>query len=151
MLSNAILQSLGKVRIPVYTMLCGAAVKIASNWILIGRPEININGAPVGTCLCYFTIMVLNLIIISRHIKPAPNVLRMFGRPLIATVIMAAAAWAANGLLTRFVGAKIAVLGAIAVAVIVYFVCVILLHAVTRDDLEMLPKGRKIADLLHIK
>lgn len=151
MLSNATLQSLGKVRIPVYTMLCGSVVKIVSNWFLIGRPEININGAPVGTGLCYCTIMVLNLIIISRHIEPAPNVLRMFGRPLISTVIMAAAAWAANGLLSRVTGEKLAVLGAIVIAIIVYFVCILLLHAVTREDLAMLPKGEKIADLLHIR
>ena len=151
MLSNSTLQSLGKVRIPVYTMLCGSAVKIISNWLLIGNPEININGAPVGTCLCYFTIMALNLIIIGRHIKPTPNILRMFGRPLLATVVMAAAAWAANGLISGFVGEKLGVLLAIAAAGVVYFACILLMRAVTRDDLKLLPKGEKIADLLHIK
>ena len=151
MLSNATLQSLGKVRIPVYTMLCGSAVKIISNWCLIGRPEININGAPVGTGLCYCTIMVLNLIIIAKNIKPAPNVIRMFLRPMIATLIMAAGTWAANGLLTRFVGGRVAVLGAIVVAVALYFVLILLLKAVSREDLAMLPKGEKIADILHIK
>jgi len=151
MLSNAVLQALGRAKIPVFTMLVGSVVKIVANWILVGNPAININGAPVGTCLCYLTIMVLNLIIISNHIKPAPNILRMFGRPFISTVMMAGTVWAANGLLCRFMSAKIAVLGAIAVAVCVYLVLIILLKALTREDLLMIPKGEKIANLLKIK
>lgn len=151
LLSNAVLQSIGKPRLPVYNMLAGSIVKIIINWYLVGIPGININGAPIGTCLCYLTIMAFNLIMISREVKPAPNITRMFGRPLIATVIMAAAAWAINGLLAIYVSAKVAVLGAIAAAIIIYLLLIILLHAVTRDDLLMLPKGDKIANLLRIR
>jgi len=151
LLTNAILQSLGKVRIPVYTMLVGAVVKISTNWILVGQPEINIKGAPIGTCLCYFVIMALNLAVILRAVKPAPNLLRTFARPLIATLIMAAATWAVYGIAGRFVPDKLAALAAIAVAVVVYFVLVILLRAVTRDDVLMLPKGEKIARLLRLR
>ncbi|NLM61745.1 MAG: polysaccharide biosynthesis protein [Clostridiales bacterium] len=151
LVSNAVLQSIGKARLPVYTMFIGSVVKIVTNWFLVGIPEININGAPIGTCLCHFTIMVLNLILISREIKPAPNIGRMFGRPLAATIIMAAAAWAVNGLLAIYVSSKIAVLGAIAVAMVIYLILVVLMRAVTRDDLLMLPRGEKIANLLRIR
>jgi stage V sporulation protein B len=151
MLSNSVLQSLGKVRIPVYTMLAGAVVKIFANWNLVGIPEININGAPVGTCLCYLTIMVLNLIVISRILKPAPNILRMFGRPLAASVVMAGCAWACNGLFSRIMSNNAAVLLAICAAVGVYLILVILLRVVTREDIMMLPKGEKIANVLRIK
>lgn len=151
MLSNSTLQSIGKVRVPVYTMLCGSAVKIVANWILVGTPSININGAPIGTCLCYCTIMVLNMIVISKHIKPAPNVLRMFGRPMLATLVMAAAAWAASGLLGRFLPNSLTVLLSVGIAVVVYFVCILLMKAVTREDLSLIPKGEKIANLLRLK
>jgi stage V sporulation protein B len=151
LLSNAVLQSLGKVRLPVYTMLTGSVVKIVANWYLVGIPELNINGASIGTCLCHFTIMVLNLILISREVKPTPNIIRMFGRPLIATIIMAATAWAINGLLALYVSTKIAVLGAIAAAMVIYLILIILLRAVTKEDLMMLPKGEKIANLLRIR
>lgn len=151
LLSNAVLQSIGKARLPVYNMLAGSVVKIIINWYLVGIPEININGAPIGTCFCYLTIMVLNLIMISREVKPAPNIMRMFGRPLVATAIMAAAAWAINGLLALYVSPKIAVLGAIAAAMVIYLILIILLRAVTKEDLMMLPKGEKIANLLRIR
>lgn len=151
LLTNSVLQSIGKARIPVYTMLVGSVVKITANWFLVGTPSININGAPIGTCLCFFTITALNLVMIAREVKPAPNLLRMFGRPLVATVIMAAAAWAVNGLLTTVVSAKIAVLGAICTALAVYLLLVILMRLLTREDLLLLPKGEKIARILRIR
>lgn len=150
LLTNAVLQSIGKAKLPVYTMLIGSAVKIITNWFLVGIPEININGAPIGTCVCYFTIMALNLVLISREIKPAPNIGRMFSRPLIATIIMAAAAWAIYGLLTIYVSSKIAVIVTIGAAIVIYLILVILLKAVTKEDLMMFPKGEKIARLLRI-
>ena len=64
---------------------------------------------------------------------------------------MAAAAWAINGLLALYVSTKIAVLGAIAAAMVIYLILIILLRAVTKEDLMMLPKGEKIANLLRIR
>jgi stage V sporulation protein B len=95
--------------------------------------------------------MALNLIVIARTIKPAPNLLRMFGKPLIATVIMSGAAWAVNGLLAAHVSAKIAVVGAIAVAGTVYLLLVVLMKLLTPEDLRLLPKGEKIARILRIR
>jgi stage V sporulation protein B len=151
LLTNAVLQSIGKARIPVYTMLIGSVIKITANWFLVGTPSININGAPIGTCLCYFTIMFLNLAAIFREVKPAPNLIRMFGKPLIAAAIMSGAAWAVNGLLATHFSAKIAAVGAIAVAGAVYLLLAVLMKLLTPEDLRMLPKGDKIARILRIK
>ena len=40
---------------------------------------------------------------------------------------------------------------AIAVAVVVYAVLVLALRIVTRDDLALLPKGEKLARVLHVR
>ena len=40
---------------------------------------------------------------------------------------------------------------AIAVAGAVYLALLLALHAVEREDVLLLPKGEKIADLLHLK
>ena len=132
-------------------MLVGAVVKIGTNWVLVGQPEININGAPIGTCLCYFIIMALNLAVILRTVRPAPKLARAFLRPLAASLIMAAAAWGVNGLAARVMPEKLAVLVAIAVAVAVYAALVVLLRAITREDALLLPKGEKIANLLRLR
>ena len=47
-------------------------------------------------------------------------------------------------------GNAIMALGAIGVAVVVYGVLVVALRAISRDDLSLMPKGDKIARLLHL-
>ena len=150
LLTNAVLQSIGKAKLPVYTMLIGSVVKIITNWFLVGIPEININGAPIGTCVCYLPSWY-SILSLFQEIKPAPNIGRMFSRPLVATIIMAAATWAMYGLLSIYVTSKIAVVMTIGVAVVIYLILVILLRAVTKEDLMMFPRGEKIANLLRIR
>ena len=42
-------------------------------------------------------------------------------------------------------------LAAILAAVVVYAVLVVAMKAVTREDMQLVPKGEKIANLLHMK
>ncbi len=95
--------------IPVYTMLVGGVVKIAANWFLVGHPDINIHGAPVGTMLCFIVIVAVNFIVIFRMLPQRMKLMNTFGKPLIASLIMGAAAWAFYGLLYRGAGILIGV------------------------------------------
>lgn len=150
-LTNGVLQAYGKEYIPVISLLLGGGLKIAANAALVGRADIGIKGAPVGTLCCYVLITVLNLIAIHRCIPQRPDYFRIFIRPLTATALMAVAATGCHSFLTRVLdGSGIAVLLAIAAAVLVYAVAAVLLGAVTRQDLLALPKGEKIADFLRI-
>ena len=69
---------------------------------------------------------------------------------------MGAAAWGVYGLGTLVLGTggmgvALSMLCAIGAAVIVYLVLVIALRAVTREDMRLIPKGDKLARILHIK
>jgi stage V sporulation protein B len=118
---------------------------------LVAVPSLNINGAPIGTNLCYMTIMVLNMIVIARSVAQAPNLISIFARPLGATLVMAAAAWASYGLLSRVMSGRLVTLIAIAIAGGIYLIMVLLMRCITRDELSMFPKGDKIAAILRIK
>ena len=96
------------------------------------------------------TIVVLNLIAIARCVPERPSYLRLFARPVLITAVMALAARSSYGLLSRSLPERWAVLPAIAVAVVVYGVLVLALGAVTRQDVLDLPKGEKIARMLHL-
>ena len=69
---------------------------------------------------------------------------------------MAAAVFGVHFGLSRFFNlgsglGKLILVGApILVGVVVYAVCVIKLKAITREDCLLLPKGEKIAKLLHL-
>ena len=48
-------------------------------------------------------------------------------------------------------GNALAVLAAIGVAVVIYFALILLTRAISKEDLALMPKGDKIARLLHIQ
>lgn len=152
----SILQANGIVNLPIITVAIGGVVKILVNYTLVGDPRIMIIGAPVGTLCCFAVVSVLNLIIIKRSIPNPPRYGVVFFKPLIAAAVMAGAAWAGHGLFARFlsgsfVKSALATLLAIVVGAAVYLIMVLILHVISKEDLELMPKGEKIAKILHIK
>jgi stage V sporulation protein B len=149
LVSNSVLQAHGYVQLPIFTVLAGGAVKIVSNYFLVANPELNIYGASLGMLLCYAVTLVLNLLLLYRLCSVGGYV-RVFARPLLASVLMGAAAWAVHGLVSGAAGNLVAVGVAICAAVAVYLVLVLALKAVSRDDVMLMPKGEKIAKILKI-
>jgi len=151
LLTNAIMQAHGNVTTPLITMLIGGIVKVLVNYFLVGSRAVNIVGAPIGTLCCYVTITVLNLLAMRRMMgERTPRIIHTMWKPLVASVLMGAAAWAVCGLLSRFVRVSFACLGAILIACVVYVVLVVAMRIITLDDCMLLPKGEKIAKFLRI-
>ena len=153
-------------------MIVGGAVKIGANLLLVGRPEINILGAALGTVACYVVICVMNCVFIYRRLEVKPSYARAFLRPLLSAAVMGVSAWAVYGLLSRLLRVPsfaamsallahgepvarlpmlLAMVVSIGVAVVVYLVMVIVTHSVTMEDMKLIPKGEKIARILHIR
>ncbi len=168
-LCNAILQASGFVNLPIIAMLVGCVAKLLVNNALVRQEDIGIVGAPVGTLVCYLLVAGIELALIKRVLPSPPKYRRVFLRPLIAAVIMAAAAWGVFGLLSRLLlliesfgemvdgtlmltgtGNAIATLVTILVAVAVYATLVVFLRAISREDLALMPKGDRIAKLLRL-
>ena len=157
LMENAILQASGHEKLTMVTMISGGLVKIIVNWFLVAQRSINIYGAPVGTLVSYVVMALMNYIFICVALRHRPKLLRIFARPLAASVLMGAAAWAIYGLCARFIGAvswsriALCMLAAIAVAVIVYLVSTVALRSITKEDMKLIPGGEKIANFLHIR
>lgn len=169
---NSILQAHGFVNLPVVVMLLGGVVKIINNYNLVAIPGVGIYGAPFGNVLCFGTCMVLNLIIISRVIRGRPSYIPIFAKPAAAAALMGLGAWAVYGLCSKVLlstgilcevdalsnkvldlsraGNAMATMAAILVAVVIYGAMVLLLRAISREDLKLMPKGDKIAKILRI-
>ncbi len=160
LVTNAILQADGKETLPIISMLVGGVVKIACNLLLVRRPEINILGAAIGTIICYAVICILNCCFIARHMKVKTRYDRAFLPPLLSTLVMTACAWAVYGLAARVLHLGVgspglmvasALAAAIIVAVAVYVIMVVVTRSVTMEDMRLIPKGEKIAKILHIR
>jgi stage V sporulation protein B len=161
MISNAILQAYGYERLPIITIAIGGVCKIAVNYVLLGNPSVNIVGAAVGNVACYLVISLLNLLIIRRKAPDCPKLAPLFIRPLLASLLMGGCAWGIYTLLSRlfrtaglFQSGRMlflvpAVL-AVGAGVVLYLLFVILLKAITREELELVPKGDKLARILRV-
>ena len=169
---NSILQAHGFVNLPVAIMLMGGVVKIFTNYHVVVVPSMGIYGAPMGNILCFALCMVLDLVVIARVIPRRPSYFQVFAKPAAASALMGLGAWAVYGLMAKGLiavgklcevdratqeivglsrtGNGLAVICAILVAVAVYGILVIALRAITREDLSLMPKGEKIARILHL-
>ena len=154
--ASAILQANGIINLPIITMIIGGVAKVIVSYTLVGNPKYMIFGAPVGTLTCFVVVSVLNLLIIKRLVPQPPRLMAVFVKPVIASALMAAAAWGCHGVLARvfhgsFLMNAVAVGGAILAGVVVYVILIVALRVLSREDMEMMPKGDKIAKLLHIR
>ena len=169
---NSVLQAHGFVSLPVIIMVAGGVVKIITNYNVVIQPTIGIYGAPMGNILCFALCMTLDLVVMSRVLPRRPRYIQVFAKPLAASALMGLGAWAVYGLMSKLfeatgifmsadpvthevlglsrTGNAAATLLAILVAVVIYGVLVIALRAITKDDLMLMPKGEKIARMLHL-
>lgn len=139
------LQGIGKMMLPVWNLLIGAGVKAVVSYILLGIPAININGAAFGSVLAYVTAGILNYRALKKYADVSLDVKSIFIRPLIAALIMGAAAIVTYKLLFMITSSNsISTLIAILIAAAVYFVTAFLTGAVTKDEIELIPKGELI-------
>lgn len=145
---NNMLQAIGKQWVPVRNIAVGATIKIVVNFILVGIPEINIIGAPIGTLCCYIYIALSNMICIIKYSGVKPKVFSILFKPLIAAFVCGGAAYFANLALAGNISSKISTVVAIMVAALVYVVMLIVLKAFTEEDILAFPKGEKLASLL---
>ena len=146
LMQNAILQAGGKERLPMYSMITGSVVKIIVNWFLIANPAINILGAPIGTMCGYITMTVMNHIFIRKAAGIKINVFRIVFRPLMCALIMSAV----TALIYKLIPSTPGMLAAMLSAVVVYVASVVLLRAITIEDLKLIPGGAKIGKILHM-
>lgn len=168
---NSILQAHKLVNIPMVTTIVGCVLKVLMNYVLVADPEINIRGASISTLCCFGLIAVLDLIIIKMALPRSLSYVRVFFKPVAASAVMGFAVWAVYGLGSKVLGGlspfqnvaedgtaslsglgnAACVMAAMGVGVVIYFVLILLTHAISKEDLALMPKGDKIAKLLHIR
>ncbi len=88
--TNSIHQAMGKVKIPVLSMLLGVTVKIVSNFFLVSRLDVNILGAAISTVFCYGTIVFFNLIALKKYGFIKIRITKVLIKPILPGV----SAWA---------------------------------------------------------
>ncbi len=140
---TSMLQSIGKEGISLRNVAIGAVLKVIVNFIFVGIPSINIQGAAIGTFVSYLFIFVANLLSLIKYTGVKPNIYKTILKPFIAAL--------ACGLSTLILNlssmGKIGTVLEIAVAAVVYFAALVILNTFEPDDVLSLPKGEKLLKL----
>lgn len=147
---SSMLQAVGRVDLPVKFLIASLILKIALNYVLCGIPQINVLGAGTGTLACYFFATVGEIYALLKVTKVKINFYSTFFKPLLSALVCAAGAWLSFRAVLRVgLPKEFSCLTAIVVAAVLYIVSLLLIRALTKDDIMMLPKGEKITNLLE--
>lgn len=153
------LQAIGRADVPAKALALGCVFKIGLNYILIGIPEINIKGAVFGTAFFYLICIIYNYAVLRKETGVRIDIKTVIVKPLISAVLCGGAAYGSYAVLSsvmtfgdmssRLNGQSLACIISIGIAVVVYAISVLLMKTLVKDDILMLPKGEKLAEILE--
>ncbi len=151
-ISNAILQGLGHLNVPLRNALISLAAHIA---ILIGLmyAGFGIYAVVLSNILFALLMCILNQLAIQKHVHFRQGIVKVYILPTIASLIMGAAAYAVyfgirillpEGIRNGRIGSAISVGPAVLIAVVIYIAALLVMHAFTREDLDNMPMGGRL-------
>ncbi|WP_338589732.1 polysaccharide biosynthesis protein [Paenibacillus sp. Y5S-9] len=158
-IAAALLQGLGAVRAPAFSMLAAAGVKALLNVMLV--PALGISGAALAGAVAYMLAAGLNVALLARIValRPAPGAVLAKPALVIAAMSLAAVgtAWAAEAVLggmgiaadRRLAAMGVSLLG-IAAGSAVFLLAAARTGLLTAAELAAVPKlGHRLAKLLR--
>lgn len=146
--TNGILQGIGKLNKPVLHSAISLAINIV---VLIPMlyMRLHVYGYLAATLIFSLAMCILNNIALKKELDYTIDFKGVFGIPLICAVIMAGITFALNKLLALILPNSICILLCVIVAVLVYFILMILLKGITEEELRSVPKGTLLIRFAH--
>ena len=143
-LTQAILQSIGKMNTPIINasvaVVLHAAIMILL--MLFLDEKYSLYYYVFSTVLYSFILCVLNQISVHRHLHYSQEVYRTFLCPILASVLMGAAAFGVyHGIYYLCKINILALAVAIAVGAAIYFILIIRWKAISEEEMRSMPKG----------
>lgn len=153
-LTNSLLQGIGRVMEPVKNATLALLLHLVFLVAILKFTDLKLNGLVVGTIIYSLLVCVFNHYSVKKYMDVCIDVKKVYMAPVVASIFMGIVAWGSFKLLYLVTGVNsLSVLVAIAIAVVFYFVAIIVTGGYTREELLALPKGNlivKCADKLHL-
>ncbi len=153
-LSNATLQGIDRMRIPIRNACIALAANVAAVPICLFVFDLKIYTMIVGNIVFSLVMCILNGRSVHKYSGYSPNINKTYVRPAIASVLMGVIVYVVYYLLNRFTGSNtIATIIGIVVGVVVYAVILLLIGGITEEELKSFPRGEtlvKITKKLHL-
>ena len=149
--ATAVLQGIGKQTVAVRNLMIGIVIKIILTWVLTGVEFINARGAAVGTIGAYSFAAVTDVLAVRNYTGITFNLKKIYIKPFVASIGMGIIVHVVYYLLYGFFGKYLIPLSiSIIAGAVVYFLLTVKIGLVTKEDIELLPKGSKLAHILRM-
>lgn len=141
-LNSNVLQGLGRVNVPIVNAAIALVVQTVTVFVLLQYTKLDLYSLAVANTVYSGMMCIMNQWAVRRAVGYRQELVKSFGIPFLASAFMGLAAWAVyEGVYLMTKSMRVAVLPAIAVAVVVYFVMLLALRGLTEEELRGFPKG----------
>ena len=151
-ISNAILQGLGHLNVPLVNALISLVFHVVCLLLLL-MTGMGVYAVVISNILFAFMMCFLNQLAIRKHVRFRQGVAKTYVMPAIASVVMGIVAFAiSTGVRIVLpeaekysrIGSVLMVVPAVIVAIVLYFGMLLAMHAFTREDLDHMPMGGRL-------
>ncbi len=147
-LTNAVLQGIGKVNTPVIHSAIALVIQVIGLVTLLTLTDLNLYALACANIMYSLIMCILNQAAVRGRLGYRQEIVKTFIKPVIASLVMGAAAFGVyHGLYMVLPVSRIVLLIAIGVGASVYFVVILLIGGVDEKELKAFPKG---AMLVHV-
>lgn len=147
--SAGILQGLHREKVPAFNLIIAIFIKAVGAFVLIGLPDVNIQGAMVSSLCAFAALAILNTAHMTRRAGIHLSALDFFVKPAFASACMGAAVYFVYyGLVKGMFGGLVDLLLGILMGLMVFVALILLLRTVSREEYAFLPGGEKALDEL---
>ncbi len=149
-LTTSVLQGMGRQYIPTRNALIACIIKILVNFILLQIPIINIYAVVHSTTICYIVFAILNINYLTKNIELKLDWKNIVWKPVLASALMGAGSYAIfQGIFLASENSNVSLLMAIFAAIVLYAIVGMFVGAITVEDLNNIPGGRRFVGVAN--
>lgn len=152
--TSGVLQSIDQMRLPVLHSLISLIVHIVLVWGLMKFTNLGVYALVIGNVTYPLLVCALNGFSVSKYLGFKQEVTKCFCVPFLSSVVMGLITFLVFKGFSAVTGSNaISLVPAIVIAIVVYFILVLKLKGLTREELYEFPFGRRmsiVADKLHL-
>ncbi|MBO4366550.1 MAG: polysaccharide biosynthesis C-terminal domain-containing protein, partial [Clostridia bacterium] len=153
---NALLNAIGRIWLPIVSVGSGVACLALIEFFGVRSP-LGIYAAPLSSVVCYAVAATLNYLFLRKHTTAQLGILGMAGKPFLCAAAAGGITFGVHQLFASFLPSQTR-MGALVILVLcgivmvgVYAAGLALLKGITREEVALLPMGRKLLKLFPEK
>lgn len=151
---NSVLHGLGKTISPTIILTLGALIKLILNTVLVQiNPEKFIIGGTAGaafsTVVSHIFTCIVSLYLVKRYINIQFS-FKDFVKPIFATIIMGICTIFIYRELLGIISEKMCIILTLLIAIIIYFLLILVLKVFSKDEIMKIPFGTVIYKVLKV-